>query len=102
MESIKINPFWFLAIKSDNDIPEKINNFSNDSYNFLETLVDKDNVVYASAHYDENTPPLHFYFLPVVNEVKRKVFETDDNINIICREGIDKKGIKKMYPVQKW
>ena len=88
-------------IKSNDDIPEKVKNFFNDSYNFLENLVGKDNVVYAQVHYDEDTPHLHFYFMPVVNEVKRKVFETDNNGNIIYREGIDKKGNKKMYPVQK-
>lgn len=58
-------------------------------------------MIYAQVHYDEDTPHLHFYFMPVVNEVKRKVFETDNNGNIIYREGIDKKGNKKMYPVQK-
>ncbi len=88
-------------IKSEEDIPKKVKDFFNDSYNFLEKLVGKDNVVYAEVHYDEDTPHLHFYFLPVVNEVKRKVFETDENNNIIYREGIDKKGNKKMYPVQK-
>ena len=39
--------------------------------------------------------------MPIVDEVRRKVFETDSNGNIIYREGIDKKGNKKMYPVQK-
>lgn len=35
--------------------------------------------------------------MPIVSVVKRKVFETDSNGNIVYREGID----KKMYPVQK-
>jgi len=39
--------------------------------------------------------------MPIVSVVKRKVFETDSNGNIVYREGIDKKGNKKMYPVQK-
>lgn len=97
----KGKPILVPDIKSDDDIPEKVKNFFNDSYNFLENLVGKDNVVYAQIHYDEDTPHLHFYFMPVVNEVRRKVFETDMNGNIIYREGIDKKGNKKMYPVQK-
>lgn len=97
----KGKPILVPDIKSDDDIPEKVKEFFNDSYNFLENLVGKDNVVYAQIHYDEDTPHLHFYFMPIVNEVKRKVFETDTNGNIIYREGIDKKGNKKMYPVQK-
>lgn len=88
-------------IKSKEDIPEKVMGFFNESYNFLEQLVGKDNVVYAEIHFDEDTPHLHFYFMPIVNVVKRKVFETDKDGNLIYREGIDKKGNKKMYPVQK-
>lgn len=97
----KGKPILVPDIKTDEDIPQKVKDFFNDSYNFLENLVGKDNVVYAQVHYDEDTPHLHFYFMPIVNEVKRKVFETDTNGNIIYREGIDKKGNKKMYPVQK-
>lgn len=97
----KGKPILVPDIKSDDDIPEKVKDFFNDSYNFLENLVGKDNVVYAQIHFDEDTPHLHFYFMPIVNEVRRKVFETDTNGNIIYRERIDKKGNKKMYPVQK-
>lgn len=97
----KGKPILVPDIKSDNDIPEKVKEYFKDSYSFLENIVGKDNVVYAEVHYDEDTPHLHFYFLPIVNEVKRKVFETDTNGNIIYREGIDKKGNKKMYPIQK-
>ena len=97
----KGKPIYIPDIKSDEDIPEKVKDFFKDSYNFLEELVGKDNIVYAEVHYDEDTPHMHFYFMPIVDEVRRKVFETDSNGNIIYREGIDKKGNKKMYPVQK-
>lgn len=92
----KGKPILVLDIKSKEDIPEKIKKFFDESYSFLENLVGKDNVVYAKIYCDEDTPHLHFYFMPV-SIVKRKVFETDSNGNIIYREGID----KKMYPVQK-
>jgi len=97
----KGKPIYVPDIKSDDDIPEKVKEFFKDSYDFLEELVGKDNIVYAEIHYDEDTPHMHFYFMPIVDEVRRKVFETDSNGNIIYREGIDKKGNKKMYPVQK-
>lgn len=97
----KDKPIYIPDIKSKDDIPEKVKDFFKDSYNFLENLVGKDNVIYAEIHYDEDTPHMHFYFMPVVNEVRRKIFETDSNVNIIYREGIDKKGNKKMYPTQK-
>lgn len=88
-------------IKSADDIPERVKNFFNNSYHFLEDLVGKDNVIYAEVHYDEDTPHLHFYFMPVVNEVRRKVFETDNKGSIIYHKGIDKKGNEKMLPTQK-
>ena len=97
----KGEPILVPDIKAKEDIPEKVMGFFNESYNFLEQLVGKDNVVYAEIHFDEDTPHLHFYFMPIVSVVKRKVFETDKNGNLIYREGIDKKGNKKMYPVQK-
>ena len=87
-------------IKNNDDIPEKVKDFFKDSYDFLEQLIEKDNIVYAEVHYNENTSRMHFYFMPIVSVVRRKVFETGSNGNIIYREGIDKKGNKKMYPVQ--
>ena len=97
----KGKPILVPDIKSKEDIPEKVIGFFNESYNFLEQLVGKNNVVYAEIHFDEDTPHLHFYFMPIVSVVKRKVFETDKDGNLIYREGIDKKGNKKMYPIHK-
>ena len=88
-------------IKDEKDIPEKVKTFFKDSYNFLEDLVGKENIVYAEVHYDEDTPHMHFYFIPVVNEVKRKVFETDSKGNLVKHEVTGKDGIKKLLPIQK-
>lgn len=88
-------------IKDEKDIPEKVKTFFKDSYDFLEDLVSKENIVYAEVHYDEDTPHMHFYFIPVVNEVKRKVFETDSKGNLVKHEVIGKDGIKKLLPIQK-
>ena len=68
----KGKPILVPDINSENDIPKMVKDFFNDSYEFLEKLVGKENIVYAEVHYDEDTPHMHFYFLPVVNEVKRK------------------------------
>ena len=32
----------------------------------------------AQVHFDEDTPHLQAYFLPVVNEVKRKCYQRDN------------------------
>ncbi len=39
---------------------------------FLENLIGKENIVLTQIHYDEDTPHLQAYFLPIVNEIKRK------------------------------
>lgn len=88
-------------IKDEKDIPQKVKTFFKDSYDFLENLVGKENIVYAEVHYDEDTPHMHFYFIPVVNEVKRKVFETNEKGNLIKHEVIGKDGSKKLLPIQK-
>ena len=87
-------------IKSSDDIPQKVKNFFDDSYKFLEDFVGKENIVYAEVHLDEDTPHMHFYFLPVVNEVRRKVFETDSNGINIKREVIGKDGKTNLVPIQ--
>ena len=37
----------------------------------------------AQVHFDEDTPHLQAYFLPVVNEVKRKCYQRDKDCNLI-------------------
>ena len=97
----KGQPILIPDIKTENDIPEKVKKFFDDSFQFLENLVGKENIVYAEIHYDEDTPHMHFYFLPIVDEVRRKVFETDKNGNLIKHEVIGKDGNKKLLPIQK-
>ena len=72
-------PIFCPDIKSKEDIPEPVLEYFNESYRFLSNIVGKENVVYAGVHFDEDTPHMHFYFLPVVDHVRRKVFETDES-----------------------
>ena len=44
---------------------------------------------------------MHIYFTPVVNEVKRKVFELDENGHQLKHEIVNKNGEKKLVPIQK-
>ena len=88
-------------IKSKDDIPSEVYRFFDESFNFLSNYVGKENVVYASIHLDEDTPHMHFYFLPIVNSVQRKTFETDENGKRIIKETTAKDGIVKQNPVLK-
>lgn len=70
-------------IKSKDDIPYEVTNYFNCCMKFLEDLVGKENIVMAQVHYDEDTPHLQAYFLPIVNEVKRKCYKRDAEGNLI-------------------
>ena len=97
----KGEPIQKALIKSKEDIPERVLEYFNYSNEFMCNLVGKENVIYSAIHFDENTPHMHFYFTPVVHEVKRKVFETDKDGHQILKPYITKDGIEKMIPIQK-
>ena len=97
----KGEPIQKALIKSKEDIPERVLEYFNYSNKFMCNLVGKENVIYSAIHFDENTPHMHFYFTPVVHEVKRKFFETDKDGHQILKPYITKDGIEKMIPIQK-
>ena len=94
-------PVQCCDINSERDIPESVLDYFEYSHNFLSKLVGKDNVIYSAIHFDEDTPHMHFYFMPVVDKVYRKIFETDDDGNRVLKEHIDKKGNIKFVPILK-
>ena len=74
-------------IKSKDDIPSDVTKYFDCCIKFLEDLVGKENIVMAQVHYDEDTPHLQAYFLPIVNEVKRKCYKRDSEGNLIKENG---------------
>ncbi|GAA3726818.1 MobV family relaxase [Salinicoccus jeotgali] len=60
-------------ITSDSDFfedksQEEKDAFFKDSLKFLEKEYGKENIIYASVHYDEKTPHMHFGFVPLTND----------------------------------
>ena len=74
-------------IKSKNDIPSEVTKYFDCCMKFLEDFVGKENIVMAQIHYDEDTPHLQAYFLPIVNKVKRKCYKRDSEGNLIKENG---------------
>ncbi len=85
-------------IKNKNDIPIQVSYYFDSCIEFLENLVGKENIVMAQVHYDEDTPHLQAYFLPIVKEVKRKQFAKDKSGITIKEEIKDSKGNIKLVP----
>lgn len=88
-------------IKFKEDIPEKMLEYFNESYRFLSKYVGEENVVYVGVHLDEDTPHMHFYWIPVVDHIKRIVFETDENGKRITKQIYTKNNTIKNVPIQK-
>lgn len=94
-------PIRHVIIDDNHKLPTEIKRFFDESLNFIKDYVGKENIMYAAIHLDESTPHMHIYFTPVVNEVKRKVFELDENGHQLKHEIINKKGEKKLVTIQK-
>ena len=82
------------VIKSKEDIPNAVIYFFDSCMEFLKERVGEENIVLAQVHFDEDTPHLQAYFMPIVNETRRKQYEKDKNGNIVKEEYINKKGEK--------
>lgn len=94
-------PIRHVVIDENHKLPTEIKRFFDESLNFISDFVGKENIRYAAIHLDESTPHMHIYFTPVVSVVKRKVFELDENGHQLKHEITNKKGEKKLVPVQK-
>lgn len=71
--------------------PQKVKEFFEESYKFaLEKIgfkgTDK-NILSAVVHYDETTPHLQLYYVPIVDSWKVKVFQRDSEGKIIYKNG---------------
>ena len=90
---------WTPDIKIKDNIPEEVIKYFDESYNFLKELVGEENIVMDKVHFDEDTPHLQAYFLPVVNEVKRKCYQKDKGGNLIKEIKKDRNGKDKEVPI---
>lgn len=85
-------------IKSKDDIPPAVSYYFDSCMEYLKDLVGEENIILAQIHYDEDTPHLQAYFLPIVNEVKRKCYVNDENGNVIKEEYKRKDGSISLTP----
>lgn len=85
-------------IKSKGDIPPAVSYYFDSCMEYLKDLVGEENIILAQIHYDEDTPHLQAYFLPIVNEVKRKCYVKDENGNVIKEEYKRKDGSISLTP----
>lgn len=73
-------------IESKEDIPQAVTYFFDSCMDFLKEYVGEENIILAQIHYDEDTPHLQAYFLPLVHEVERKCYVKDNDGNIVKEE----------------
>lgn len=85
-------------IKAKGDIPQAISYYFDSCMDYLKEFVGEENIILAQIHYDEDTPHLQAYFLPVVNEVKRKCYVKDKDGNVVKEEVKNKSGNVTLVP----
>lgn len=85
-------------IKSKEDIPNAVSYYFDSCMDFLKEYVGEENILLAQIHYDEDTPHLQAYFVPVVNKVKRKCYEKDKDGNVVKEEFVRKDGTISLTP----
>lgn len=71
---------------------ERQREFFERSYKFLEQKYGKQNVISAYIHMDETTPHMHFCFVPVVYDRKKK------REKVSCKECVTKYDLQKFHP----
>ena len=85
-------------IKSKEDIPNAVYFFFDSCMEFLKDYVGEENILLSQIHYDEDTPHLQAYFLPVVDKVKRKCYVKDKDGNVVKEEVKKKDGTTTIVP----
>lgn len=85
-------------IKSKEDIPNTVTYFFDCCMEFLKNYVGEENILLAQIYYDEDTPHLQAYFVPVVNKMKKKCFVKDENGNVVKEKTTNKYGITTINP----
>lgn len=85
-------------IKSKEDIPNAVYFFFDSCMEFLKDYVGEENILLAQIHYDEDTPHLQAYFVPVVDMVKRKCYVKDKDGNVVKDEVKKKDGTTSIVP----
>ena len=86
------------VINGKEDIPQAVTYFFDSCMEFLKDYVGEENILLSTVHYDEDTPHLQAYFLPVVNQARKKVFEKDSEGNIVKVKATNKKGAEIFVP----
>ena len=85
-------------IKSKEDIPNAVSYYFDSCMDFLKEYVGEENILLAQIHYDEDTPHLQAYFIPVVNKVKRKRYVKDKDGNVVKDEFTREDGTISLTP----
>ena len=85
-------------IKSRDDIPSTVSYFFDSCMEYLKKIVGEENIILAQIHYDEDTPHLQAYFLPIVDKVKRKCFVREKDGNVVKKEYKRKDGSISLVP----
>lgn len=91
-KDVNIMATWVVTLPEKIKTPEDQDLFFNESYKFLEEKYGKENVISSYVHIDESTPHMHFSFIPIVYDKKRKDYK------VSAKECITRNDLKRFHP----
>ena len=71
-KDVKVMCTWVLTLPRTVNNEKEERQFFQESYNFLEKTYKQENIVSAFVHKDEKQPHMHFAFVPVVQDRKKR------------------------------
>jgi len=71
-KDVKVMCSWIVTVPKSIANTDNERQFFQETYNFLSEKYGKENVVSAYVHKDEVTPHMHFAFIPIVEDKKKK------------------------------
>jgi len=91
-KNVNVMCSWVVTLPEAIKTQEDQDLFFKESYNFLESLYGKENVISSFVHLDETTPHMHFAFIPVVFDKKKEEYK------VSAKELITRKHLQEFHP----
>ena len=91
-KNVNVMCSWVITIPETLNTKEDQSLFFKESYQFLENLYGKENVISSFVHLDETTPHMHFAFIPVVYD------KTKEEYKVSAKELINRKHLQEFHP----
>jgi hypothetical protein len=90
-KDVKVMCTWVVTLPRTINNEKEERQFFQESYNFLEKTYKQENIVSSFVHKDEKQPHMHFAFVPVVQDRKKKI------LKVSAKECVTRKDLQQFH-----